>query len=83
VTSGATSDLKQATRMARHMVVDCGMSARIGPVAVGGQDQSPATRQAVDDEVQSMLKAAYERVARWVGSPRGQLMRKGLQIGLP
>ena len=65
MTSGATSDLKQATRMARHMVVDCGMSARIGPVAVGGQDQSPATRQAVDDEVQSMLKAAYERVARW------------------
>lgn len=31
VTSGATSDLRQATRMARHMVVDCGMSDRIGP----------------------------------------------------
>ena len=70
MTSGATSDLQQATRMARHMVVDCGMSARIGPVAVG-QDQSPATRQAVDDEVQAMLKAAYGRVARWVGSTVG------------
>jgi len=31
VTSGATSDLRQATRQARHMVVDCGMSERIGP----------------------------------------------------
>ena len=33
VTSGATSDLRQATRLARHMVVDCGMSDKIGPGA--------------------------------------------------
>ncbi len=31
MTSGATSDLRQATRLARHMVVDCGMSDAIGP----------------------------------------------------
>jgi hypothetical protein len=31
VTSGATSDLRQATRIARHMVAECGMSDRIGP----------------------------------------------------
>jgi ATP-dependent metalloprotease len=31
VTSGATSDLRQATRMARHMVMECGMNERIGP----------------------------------------------------
>lgn len=68
VTSGATSDLKQATRMARHMVVDCGMSDAIGPVAVG-EEQSPVTRQAVDAEVQRMLKAAYARVT---GCGRGR-----------
>ena len=47
VTSGATSDLRQATRMARHMVEDCGMSARIGPVAVGGggEEMSSETRR--------------------------------------
>lgn len=33
MTSGATSDLRQATRLARHMVVDCGMSDAIGPGA--------------------------------------------------
>ncbi len=33
-------------------------------VAVG-EEQSPSTRQAVDAEVQGMLKAAYNRVTRW------------------
>lgn len=36
MTSGATSDLRQATRLARHMVVDCGMSDAIGPGAGSG-----------------------------------------------
>eukprot|EP00887_Chlorella_sp_A99_P000884 scaffold5.g884.t1 len=56
VTSGATSDLKQATRMARHMVEDCGMSSRIGPVAVAGGDKAQGP------DVAKLLKAAYGRV---------------------
>lgn len=32
-----------------------------------GEEQSPSTRQAVDAEVQGMLKAAYHRVTRWAG----------------
>jgi len=34
VTSGARSDLMQATKMARHMVADCGMSEEIGPMHI-------------------------------------------------
>lgn len=41
VTTGATSDLQQATRKARHMVVDCGMSERIGPGAAAGPASAP------------------------------------------
>ena len=32
VTTGARSDLQQATRWARHMVAECGMSDAIGPL---------------------------------------------------
>ena len=36
VTSGATSDLQNATRLARHMVEQCGMSDLLGgPPAAG------------------------------------------------
>ncbi|KAL4860045.1 ATP-dependent zinc metalloprotease FTSH 11 [Chlorella vulgaris] len=72
VTSGATSDLRQATRMARHMVMECGMNERIGPVSVG-EEQSPSTRQAVDAEVETMLKGAYQRVVGLLREKEGEL----------
>ncbi|KAL4421108.1 hypothetical protein ABPG77_009635 [Micractinium sp. CCAP 211/92] len=72
VTTGATSDLQQATRKARHMVVDCGMSERIGPVAVG-QEQSPATRQVVDSEIQTILKGSYTRVVSLLKEKEAEL----------
>jgi len=69
VTSGATSDLRQATRTARHMVQDCGMSSEIGPVAIGlhtSDDGRPIegteVRETVDREVSKLLKGAYGRV---------------------
>jgi ATP-dependent metalloprotease len=63
VTSGATSDLRQATALARHMVEECGMSARVGPVAVlagDGYDPGPGTKVAVDEEVAALLKDSYK-----------------------
>lgn len=67
VTSGATSDLKTATRMARHMVQDCGMSERIGPVALSAMDDymtaGSEAMKIVDEEVALLLKEAYARVA--------------------
>ena len=68
VTSGARSDLAQATRVARHMVCDCGMSDAIGPVWVSSRDSTAGWRPAqqtealVDAEVRRLLSESYARV---------------------
>ena len=68
VTSGARSDLQQATALARHMVGECGFSDAIGPVFVGADGAhgrwrvSPATERAVDEEVKLLLTDSYARV---------------------
>ena len=74
-TTGASNDLQQATRMARAMVTQFGMSERLGPRAYGGstgpiflgremgetRDYSEHYAQAIDDEVKSILQVAYDR----------------------
>lgn len=65
MTSGATDDLRQATDMARHMVMQCGLNDAIGPVYV--QDQkllSEHSKQAVDTEVG--VRGLTSRTS-WVG----------------
>jgi cell division protease FtsH len=77
-TSGAENDLKQATDMARKMMLDWGMSDRIGPMAAGGQHHevflgeqlaerpkySDATARAVDEEVGALLDECYARAVQ-------------------
>ncbi len=74
-TSGAELDLKQATKLARKMVVDWGMSERIGPVAFGEEraqpflgeelthhrEHSERTARDIDEEVTRVLRESYER----------------------
>jgi cell division protease FtsH len=73
-TSGANQDLKQATRIARLMVTQFGMSERVGPVAyrvgeehvfLGKEIQEPrdfsdGTAMLIDEEVRRMLREADE-----------------------
>jgi ATP-dependent metalloprotease len=74
VTSGATSDLKSATRMARHMVEDCGMSEKIGPVALSPPEKrGNAINKDADEEVSKFLHAAYERVGLLLRSKEQEL----------
>lgn len=74
-TSGAENDLKQITKLARKMVLDWGMSDKFNNIAFGGQreqvflgeqmgsqrDYSDSTAREVDEEVQRILKEAYDR----------------------
>ncbi|NEO31533.1 MAG: ATP-dependent metallopeptidase FtsH/Yme1/Tma family protein [Symploca sp. SIO3C6] len=75
VTTGASNDLQQVTRVARQMVTRYGMSDRLGPVTLGRQngnmflgreiasdrDFSNTTAAAIDEEVSQLVSQAYER----------------------
>ena len=69
--SGASSDLKHATRLAHKMVCEWGMSS-LGPITFGGDDEvflgrdfarmrdfSDETSSAVDREIHSICETAY------------------------
>lgn len=78
VTSGAENDLKQATRLARKMILDWGMSERLGHVALGGdheqvflgeeiaqrREYSETTAREIDEEIRSTLGEAYQRAKK-------------------
>jgi ATP-dependent metalloprotease len=64
VTSGASNDILQATRIARAMVTKYGFSPEVGIVYHGGesgQEASAETRALVDVEVKKLTHAAYTR----------------------
>jgi len=89
VTTGAAQDIQQATNIARRMVTQFGMSAVIGPIAVGDREQeiflgrevgqrreiSDRTAQIVDEEVKNILTRAYGEAARIVSERRAALDR--------
>ena len=78
ITTGAQNDFQQATSLARRMVTEWGMSGRIGKVALatddsgylGGGSQlmpmSEHTAQVIDEEVRTLIDAAYTRVLNLV-----------------
>ncbi|XP_058824575.1 ATP-dependent zinc metalloprotease YME1L isoform X2 [Topomyia yanbarensis] len=69
ITSGASSDLKQATSIASHMVRDWGMSDKVGLRTIetskgfGAPSEmlSPSTVEGVDNEIKKILSDSYER----------------------
>ena len=85
VTTGAESDLEQATRIARQMVGRWGMSSAVGPVSVlpgpndqpalgyDGNDPAPATRELVDAEVRRLLEEGNERARQTLAANRHRL----------
>jgi cell division protease FtsH len=74
ITSGASGDIKQATKLARHMVCDWGMSP-LGPVAFGenqdtvflgreitrNENYSEETARLIDQEVHQVIDEQYKR----------------------
>lgn len=72
ITTGASNDIERATKMARSMITQYGMSDQFGMVALetvnnqylGGDTSlvcSPATSEAIDKEVMAIIKAAEEK----------------------
>jgi len=74
MTSGASNDIEQATRLARAMVVEFGMST-LGPINLGPQydademgkamyyepaNVSPAMQEKVDAEIKNIMDTAYK-----------------------
>ncbi len=84
--SGASSDIKQATKMARQMVCDLGMSD-LGPVAFGDnqehlflgreinktQNYSEETANKIDDEISKIIHTQFERAKKIIEDHRGHL----------
>lgn len=84
--NGASSDIKQATKIARHMVCDWGMSD-LGPVALGEnqeqlflakeitrtQNYSEATAQRIDEAIREIVQGQYERARSIIEEKREAL----------
>lgn len=87
--SGALNDLKQATRIARMMVTQFGMSDRLGPVYFRfseehvflgkelheGRDFSEGTARIIDEEIRRILTEAEAEAIRLIKEHREKLDR--------
>ena len=86
VTTGAANDIEQATRVARAMVTQYGMSEKFGLIGLETQENqylngrtvmncSDATEAEVDNEVMRILKEAYEEAKRLLSENREAMDR--------
>ena len=78
VTTGAASDIEQATKRARAMVMRAGLSKELGPVAYGEneeevflgrsvarqQNMSEETAKKVDSEIRKFVEKGYDRAKK-------------------
>ncbi|MFH7882699.1 MAG: ATP-dependent zinc metalloprotease FtsH [Candidatus Aenigmatarchaeota archaeon] len=78
ISTGASSDLRVATDLARELVTTYGMSEEFGPISLGRKqeiiygiketiiekDYSEKTAEKIDEEVQKILKTALERAKK-------------------
>jgi len=84
VTTGASNDLQQVANVASQMITKFGMSAKIGPVALGqsqggmflGRDMSSTrdfsedTAATIDVEVSELVDVAYKRATKVLSDNR-------------
>jgi len=88
VTTGAASDLMQATKLARKMVCEFGMSEKLGPMTFGQKqelvflgreiseqrDYSEAVAQEIDREVRRFIDEAHSRAKEILTTYRDKLI---------
>jgi len=87
ITSGAQGDIKAATRLARKMICEWGMSEKLGFLEYGekeehiflgrdmtrSRDFSEATALAIDQEVRQIIEKCYKRAEEILAEKKDKL----------
>ena len=87
VTTGASNDIERATSMARDMVTKYGMSARIGTITLGGNQEevflgrdiahakeySEETAAVIDEEIKNIIDACYKKATELLSANEDKL----------
>ncbi|NOX61288.1 MAG: AAA family ATPase, partial [Chloroflexi bacterium] len=87
VTTGASNDLEQVTRLARAMVTSLGMSEKLGPLTFGRRDElvflgreiseqrnySEEIAREIDHEVRKLVFEAHERALKTIREHRDKV----------
>jgi len=93
ISTGASDDIMRATELARRMVVEFGMSEKLGSVRYAGQQLqylggsvedsgqiSPQTRQVIDAEVQRFVTEQYNRARELLSKHHAALKTLARQL---
>ena len=88
ITAGASSDIQRATDLARKMVVEWGMSEKLGFMSFGSKNEvfigrdyqvqnqySDATARIIDDEIKAILDRCYDKAKKLLETKRDLLDR--------
>jgi cell division protease FtsH len=88
VTTGASSDLERATKLARKMVTEYGMSEKLGPLTFGQKEElvflgreigeqrnySEEVARAIDEEVRNFIDQAHQTALRILQENKDKLV---------
>ena len=88
ITSGASDDIGKATKLARRMVTEWGMSEKLGPLTFGHKEElvflgrdlgeqrnySEEVAGEIDQEVHRLVDAAYQRAKKILTEKRDKLI---------
>jgi cell division protease FtsH len=95
ISTGAHNDLERATELARLMVMQYGMSERLGPMTFGGgqpavflrasglpqeREYSEETARAIDAETRAIIDRIYDRVRDLLTSRKPVLMAAAAEL---
>jgi len=89
VTTGSTSDIKRATELARSMVTEYGMSEKLGPIFLGGDQEvflgrnfsqsrsniSEEVSRIIDEEIHALLDESHRTATKILTENRDKLDR--------
>jgi len=80
VTTGASSDIQQATNIAYHLVCDLGMSDKLGMMKYDMKKVSEDTKRMVEVEVKRFLQKSYNEAKKLLTSKQSEhkLLSEGL-----